>query len=197
MRDVRAEMDAKQASIRKTRSGRERRAVYADLRELRREYREREKKCVADLVRSSKVVLATLHGAGGFQLRNDAFDVVVIDEASQALEAQCWVALLSAKKAVCAGDHLQLPPTIKSLNTKPKYRQQQQQQGQQRRAFQAERRPGGREDCCCCCCKGGSVPGDDPVRPAAPAARPVHQEDAHDAVQDAREDHEVPLGRAV
>jgi len=117
VRDVRAEMDAKQASIRKTRNGRERRAIYADLKELRKEYRERERRCVSSLVRGSKVVLATLHGAGGFQLRGEEFDVVIIDEASQALEAQCWVPLLSAKKAVCAGDHLQLPPTIKSLNS--------------------------------------------------------------------------------
>lgn len=118
VKDVRAEMDAKQASIRKTRNGKERRAIYADLKELRKEYRQREKKCVSDLVRESKVVLATLHGAGGFQLRDEQFDVVIIDEASQALEAQCWVPLLSAKKAICAGDHLQLPPTIKSLNIK-------------------------------------------------------------------------------
>lgn len=47
-----------------------------------------------------------------------AFDVVIIDEASQALEAQCWVPLLRASKVVLAGDHLQLPPTIKSLNSK-------------------------------------------------------------------------------
>ncbi|KAK3941549.1 DNA polymerase alpha-associated DNA helicase A [Diplogelasinospora grovesii] len=120
VKDVRAEMDAKQASIRKTRNGKERRAIYADLKELRKEYRERERKCVSNLVRGSKVVLSTLHGAGGFQLRNEEFDVVIIDEASQALEAQCWVPLLSAKKAVCAGDHLQLPPTIKSLNSKIK-----------------------------------------------------------------------------
>lgn len=118
MKDVRTEMDAKQASIKKTKSGKERREIYADLKELRKEYRERERKCVSNLVRGSKVVLATLHGAGGFQLRNEEFDVVIIDEASQALEAQCWVPLLSAKKAVCAGDHLQLPPTIKSLNSK-------------------------------------------------------------------------------
>ncbi|PKS06623.1 hypothetical protein jhhlp_007372 [Lomentospora prolificans] len=118
--DVRAEMDAKQASIRKTKTGRERRQIYGDLKELRKEYREREKKCVTDLVRGSGVVLATLHGAGGFQLRDERFDVVIIDEASQALEAQCWVPLLAAKKAVCAGDHLQLPPTIKSLNSKTK-----------------------------------------------------------------------------
>ncbi|EJT81445.1 DNA helicase, variant [Gaeumannomyces tritici R3-111a-1] len=118
VRDVRAEMDAKQGSIKKTKSARERRLIYADLKELRKEFRERERRCVTDLVRSSKVVLATLHGAGGFQLRQEKFDVVIIDEASQALEAQCWVALFAAKKAVCAGDHLQLPPTIKSLNSK-------------------------------------------------------------------------------
>lgn len=120
VKDVRNEMDAKQASIKKTKSGRERRAIYMDLKELRKEYRVREKGCINNLVKGSKVVLATLHGAGGFQLRNEQFDVVIIDEASQALEAQCWVPLLSAKKAVCAGDHLQLPPTIKSLNSKTK-----------------------------------------------------------------------------
>jgi DNA polymerase alpha-associated DNA helicase A len=120
VKDVRKEMDAKQASIRKTKSGKERRAIYGDLKELRKEYRERERKCVGTLVRGSKVILATLHGAGGFQLKDEQFDVVVIDEASQALEAQCWVPLLSATKVVLAGDHLQLPPTIKSLNSKTK-----------------------------------------------------------------------------
>ncbi len=119
VKDVRKEMDAKQASIKKTRSGSERRAIYAEMKELRKEFREREKQCVASLVRDSRVVLATLHGAGGFQLRNERFDVVIIDEASQALEAQCWVPLLSTKKLILAGDHLQLPPTIKSLNTHP------------------------------------------------------------------------------
>lgn len=120
VKDVRSEMDAKQASIKKTKSGKERRAIYSDLKELRKEYRERERRCVSNLVGGSKVVLATLHGAGGYQLRNEEFDVVIIDEASQALEAQCWVPLLSAKKVVCAGDHLQLPPTIKSINSKIK-----------------------------------------------------------------------------
>lgn len=120
VQDVRKEMDDKQASIKKTRNGKERRAIYGDLKTLRKEYREREGKCVESLVKGSKVVLTTLHGAGGFQLRNQHFDVVVIDEASQALEAQCWIPLLSARKAVLAGDHLQLPPTVKSLNAKTK-----------------------------------------------------------------------------
>ncbi|GAM39967.1 DNA polymerase alpha-associated DNA helicase [Talaromyces pinophilus] len=116
VRDVRKEIDEKQASIRKTRNGRERREIYGDLKELRKEFRERESKCVENLVTGSKVVLATLHGAGGHQLKNQKFDVVIIDEASQALEAQCWIPLLTASRAVLAGDHLQLPPTIKSSN---------------------------------------------------------------------------------
>lgn len=120
VKDVRTEIHDKQASVRKTRTGRERRAIYDDLKELRREFRERESKCVDNLVRGSSVLLSTLHGAGGHQLRNAKFDVVIIDEASQALEAQCWIPLLSASKVVLAGDHLQLPPTVKSSVEKMK-----------------------------------------------------------------------------
>ncbi len=130
VRDVRADMDARQAELKKPargskgakgpKGGGNRRAIYAELRNLRREYRDRERRCVQELVGGSAVVLATLHGAGGSQLRAladqplKAFDAVVIDEASQALEAQCWVPLLTARKAVLAGDHLQLPPTVKN-----------------------------------------------------------------------------------
>ncbi|KAL0629411.1 DNA-binding protein SMUBP-2 [Plecturocebus cupreus] len=39
------------------------------------------------------------------------FDVVVIDECAQALEASCWIPLLQAGKCILAGDHKQLPPT--------------------------------------------------------------------------------------
>jgi len=98
VRDVRADMDAKLAQVKKARSGRERRQIYADLKELRKEFRQREKKCVADILRGSKVVLATLHGAGSHSLDGQEFDVVLIDEASQALEASCWVPLLAANK---------------------------------------------------------------------------------------------------
>lgn len=42
------------------------------------------------------------------------FDVVVIDECAQALEASCWIPLLKARKCVLAGDHKQLPPTTVS-----------------------------------------------------------------------------------
>jgi DNA polymerase alpha-associated DNA helicase A len=121
VQDIRTELDSKQASIRKTRSGRERRQIYTEMKSLRTEYRQREKRVVSDLLKSSRVVLSTLHGAGGSYLRDEVFDVVIIDEASQALEAQCWIPVLGVKgvrKLVLAGDHLQLPPTIKSLNLK-------------------------------------------------------------------------------
>lgn len=124
VQDIRTEMDQKQASIRKTKSGKERRQIYLELKDLRKDFRVRERRCVESLVKGSKVVLATLHGAGGFHLKNKQFDVVIIDEASQALEAQCWVPLMGAKKVVLAGDHLQLPPTIKSLNMKEERKKQ-------------------------------------------------------------------------
>ncbi|KAI6250287.1 DNA polymerase alpha-associated DNA helicase A [Erysiphe necator] len=120
VKDIQKEMDSKQTSIRKTKSGKERKQIYADLKELRKEYKNREKNVVTSLLGNCKVVLATLHGAGAFNMRSEVFDAVIIDEASQALEAQCWVPLLSAQKVILAGDHLQLPPTVKSLNSRIK-----------------------------------------------------------------------------
>jgi DNA polymerase alpha-associated DNA helicase A len=55
VQDVRKEMDTKQASIRKTKSGRERREIYGQIKDLRREFRDREKKCISTLIGSSKV----------------------------------------------------------------------------------------------------------------------------------------------
>ncbi|RMZ89049.1 hypothetical protein DV736_g3721, partial [Chaetothyriales sp. CBS 134916] len=117
--DVRAEIDNKLKSISKAKSGKERRLIYQDVKELRREFRDREWKTVDGLLRRSKVVLATLHGAGGKQTKDQEFDVVIVDEAGQAVEPACWVPLLMSgkggtiKKLVLAGDHLQLPPTVK------------------------------------------------------------------------------------
>ena len=55
------------------------------------------------------------HSKGPLQhLKGDHFDVVIIDECGQALEASCWIPLMRAPKCVLAGDHLQLPPTIVS-----------------------------------------------------------------------------------
>ncbi|KAK4997804.1 hypothetical protein LTR28_013869, partial [Elasticomyces elasticus] len=120
VREVGKEIEGRLREVGKTRNGAERRRIWADVRELRREFREREREVVARVVRGARVVLATLHGAGGRELRGERFDVLVVDEASQALEAQCWVPLLGcgAERLVLAGDHLQLPPTIKSGNSR-------------------------------------------------------------------------------
>ncbi|KAJ3372923.1 hypothetical protein GGF31_001460 [Allomyces arbusculus] len=115
--DIIKEMDTKLASVTKTRNRQERRAIYQDVRELRKEMRLREKKVVQNLINGAKVILTTLNGAGSNKLRGQVFDTVIIDECAQALEPECWIALLKGKKAVLAGDHLQLPPTVKSKRT--------------------------------------------------------------------------------
>jgi len=114
LRDARDDVDKTLAKISKTRSGRERKEIYNEVKILRKEVRAREKKCVDEVIRTAKVHLATLHGSGGRELGDKEWDVVIIDEASQALEAQTWIPLLRAKKVILAGDHLQLPPTVKS-----------------------------------------------------------------------------------
>ncbi|KAJ2513867.1 hypothetical protein H4217_006082 [Coemansia sp. RSA 1939] len=65
----------------------------------------------------ASVVLATLCGSGDKKLKQQFphFDVVIIDEASQATEGECWIAAIQAEKLILAGDHHQLPPTVKSL----------------------------------------------------------------------------------
>jgi hypothetical protein len=60
-----------------------------------------------EVVSGAQVICCTLSGALHPQLSGQAFDVAVIDEAAQALEAACWSALLLAGRAVLAGDHLQ------------------------------------------------------------------------------------------
>ena len=55
-------------------------------------YRQREGGVVESVLSESQVVLATCHSAGGRQLRSQSFDVVIIDEATQAVEAVCHLA---------------------------------------------------------------------------------------------------------
>ncbi|EPX73651.1 DNA polymerase alpha-associated DNA helicase A [Schizosaccharomyces octosporus yFS286] len=106
--DIEAELN----KIRKTKSGKEKREIFKHVRELRKDYRRYESQNVSECLKASDIVFCTLHGAGSRQLRNEKFDVVIIDEASQALEPQCWIALLGAKKAILAGDHMQLSPNL-------------------------------------------------------------------------------------
>lgn len=62
---------------------------------------------------SSRVIACTLTGAANQLLTGQHFHTLFIDEAAQALEAACWIALQKADRVIFAGDHQQLPPTVK------------------------------------------------------------------------------------
>ncbi len=70
---------------------------------------------------TADVVFATNSAAGGDFLENRNFDVVFIDEAAQAMEPGTLIPLIKAKKAIFAGDHKQLPPTILSNDERLKF----------------------------------------------------------------------------
>jgi len=69
---------------------------------------------VNDLLQKSEVICCTLVGCSHPVLRGRKYTSAFIDEAGQALEPACWIPLLRCERAVFAGDHQQLPPTIKS-----------------------------------------------------------------------------------
>ncbi|KAG5636874.1 hypothetical protein H0H81_006535 [Sphagnurus paluster] len=100
--------------------GAERKKLWDEVKALRKEYRQREGGVVKSILSESQIVLATCHSAGGRQLWNHDFDVLIIDEATQALEAACWIPIFMAKKLILAGDPMQLPPTILSNNNEKK-----------------------------------------------------------------------------
>src|SRR5437899_6930586 len=90
------------------------RAQEREARALLAEAREREDRAEADVLERAQVVLATLTGLESNALRARSFDLAVVDEATQAVEPAAYLALLKADRAVLAGDHLQLPPTVLS-----------------------------------------------------------------------------------
>ena len=93
---------------------RQRRDLQKEARDLRKWARDLEDKLVSNILDDSQVVASTLIGTESSVMRDLRFHTVVIDEASQALEPECWVAMLKAKRVILAGDHQQLPPTVKS-----------------------------------------------------------------------------------
>jgi ATP-dependent RNA/DNA helicase IGHMBP2 len=62
----------------------------------------------------ARVIIGTHASAADYLLKKRTVDLVVMDEASQATEPSAWIPLLRAQKAVLAGDHFQLPPTVRS-----------------------------------------------------------------------------------
>ncbi|TMD62887.1 MAG: AAA family ATPase, partial [Chloroflexi bacterium] len=90
------------------------RAQEREARALFAEARQREDRAEADVLERASVVLATLTGVESNALRDRRFDLAVVDEATQSVEPAVYLALLKAGRAVLAGDHLQLPPTVLS-----------------------------------------------------------------------------------
>ncbi|KAF6333207.1 immunoglobulin mu DNA binding protein 2 [Rhinolophus ferrumequinum] len=116
--DIRKDIDQASVKNKKTQDKREKSNFRNEMKLLRKELKEREEAAMLESLKSADVVLATNTGAssdGPLKLLPDGyFDMVVIDECSQALEASCWVPLLRARRCILAGDHKQLPPTTVS-----------------------------------------------------------------------------------
>ncbi len=93
----------------------QRKALFAEARAINKEVERSEQYIVDDLLSNAHVITATLVGSNHYTVRHLKYHTVVIDEAGQALEPACWIPILKAQKVVLAGDHCQLPPTIKSV----------------------------------------------------------------------------------
>ena len=69
----------------------------------------------AELFGEARVIASTLTGSANRLLEGQKYHTLFIDEAAQALEAACWIPIRRASRVIFAGDHCQLPPTVKSL----------------------------------------------------------------------------------
>ncbi len=92
----------------------QRKLLFEEAHKISKEVDRLEQYIQDSLIAKAQVIAATLVGANHYTISNLTFQTAVIDEAGQALEPACWIPILKAQKLVLAGDHCQLPPTIKS-----------------------------------------------------------------------------------
>ncbi len=92
----------------------QRKALFTEAHKIMQDVGKTEQYIVDDLVAKAQIITATLVGANHYTIRNTQFKTVFIDEAGQALEPACWIPILKVQKVILAGDHMQLPPTVKS-----------------------------------------------------------------------------------
>jgi len=92
----------------------QRKALFDEARNIMKSVEKTEQYMMDDLVAKAQIITATLVGSQHYSIAKITYDAVFIDEAGQALEPACWIPILKAPKLVLAGDHQQLPPTIKS-----------------------------------------------------------------------------------
>lgn len=104
-------------AIRELRANRKRRSenFHQKLDRLKSRATEIECRINAHLFGEAKVIASTLTGSANRVMTGQKFSTLFIDEAAQALEAACWIAIRRASRVVFAGDHCQLPPTVKSM----------------------------------------------------------------------------------
>ncbi|XP_069752975.1 DNA-binding protein SMUBP-2 isoform X3 [Narcine bancroftii] len=121
--DIRKDIDQAFAKMKKVQDRGQKVHFRGEIKILRKELRAREEAATLQILKKASVVLATNTGAsddGPLKLLpDDYFDLVVIDECAQALEASCWIPLMKAPRCILAGDHKQLPPTIISHKDLP------------------------------------------------------------------------------
>ncbi|XP_071711407.1 DNA polymerase alpha-associated DNA helicase A [Rutidosis leptorrhynchoides] len=116
----RAELERKRSNLRKDlRQCLRDDSLAAGIRQLLKqtgkEFKKKEKETVKEILGNAQVVLTTNTGAADPIIRRlDAFDLVVIDEAGQAIEPSCWIPILKGKRCILAGDQCQLAPVILS-----------------------------------------------------------------------------------
>jgi superfamily I DNA and/or RNA helicase len=85
-----------------------------EARTLRQAADDLERFMTEDVLESVQVITCTLVGASHRHIRHLSFETVFLDEAAQALEPGCWIPIAKGQRLVLAGDHHQLPPTVKS-----------------------------------------------------------------------------------
>lgn len=93
----------------------QRKALFKEARQILADVEHIQSEIARSVIRNTQVIAATLVGANHPSIQHVYFDVVIIDEAGQANEPSCWIPIVKAKKIILAGDHQQLPPTIKSV----------------------------------------------------------------------------------
>ena len=103
-----------QSNMRK-KSREERDTIRNRLSRLKFRATELEVKIDTELFDEARVVACTLVSSANRVMMNRHFTTLFIDEAAQALEAACWIAISKADRVILAGDHHQLPPTIKCI----------------------------------------------------------------------------------
>lgn len=92
----------------------QRKMILAEARKLSKEANDTEKYITDSLFEKAQVITCTLVGAANRLLAGKRFPTVFIDEAAQALEPATWIPILKSDRVIFAGDHCQLPPTVKS-----------------------------------------------------------------------------------